>query len=111
MYGMIHQDYGRQFQAKAELRKLSHLYQTLQVLSPYKCNGESIMATSMICIRFLVRRLGFLIWCPGLWSIGHVNIGITCSLLCIGNTHRCLYVTQYLIDPSTLSQQYCNMIR
>ena len=38
-YGTIHWDCGRQFQANAELRKLSHLYQTLQVLSLYKCNG------------------------------------------------------------------------
>ena len=40
MYGMIHWDYMRQFLAKAELRKLSHFYQTLQVLSLYKCNGD-----------------------------------------------------------------------
>ena len=37
---MIHWDYGRQLQAKAEFRKLSHFYQTLQVLSLYKCNGD-----------------------------------------------------------------------
>ena len=47
----IHPDYGRQIEAKAELREWSNLYPTLHSLPMYRSNGSSKKVAINICMK------------------------------------------------------------